>query len=245
MLVNPRSSLPDSVNSKVHPKSPSVSETRRLLSYLKPYTWQLTVATTALLLGSAIGLVFPLVIQNLVNTVLADGTSQQLNQITLALIGIFLIRAIFYYFQTYWLSYIGERIVVDLRNQVYEHLQMLSIRFYTDRRVGELISRLSSDVTVIRTALTSNIATVLSQGITFIGSLALMLWLNWQLTLFILVLAPIVIASAAYFGAKLRKLSTLVQDQLADSSAVAEEALSNVRIVKAFTREILRDRKIF
>ena len=237
MLINRRSAYPDATEKIERPKSPSISETRRLLSYLKPYKKPLVFATAALLFGSAIGLIFPLVIQNLVNTVLANGSLTQLNQITLALIGIFLIRAVFYYFQTYWLSYIGERIVVDLRTQVYQHLQILSIRFYTDRRVGELISRLSSDVTVIRTALTSNIATVLSQGITFIGSLVLMLWLNWQLTLFILVLAPIVIASGAYFGAKLRKLSTVVQDQLADSSAVAEEALSNVRIVKAFTRE--------
>lgn len=197
----------------------------------------MAVATITLLIGSGIGLIFPLIIQNLVNTVLTKAGMEQLNQMTLLLIGVFLVRAVFYYFQTYYLSYVGERIVVDLRTQVYEHLQTLSIRFYADRRVGEIISRLSSDVTVLRTVLTNNIATVLGQAVTFIGSLALMLYLNWKLTLFILVLTPIVIASAAYFGARLRKLSTQVQDQLADSTATAEEALSNVRVVKAFSRE--------
>jgi ATP-binding cassette, subfamily B, bacterial MsbA len=233
-LRRPKSNAPEK---KVGAKLPSSSETRRLISYIKPYRGAMAVATITLLLGSAIGLIFPLIIQDLVNTVLSKGNLAELNRITLLLIAVFLIRSIFYYFQTYYLSYIGERIVVDIRTQTYEHLQALSIRFYNDRRVGELISRLSSDVTVIRTALTNNIATVISQGITFIGSLALMLYLNWRLTLFILLLAPIVIASAAYFGARLRKLSTIVQDQLAESTATADEALSNIRVVKAFTRE--------
>lgn len=237
MFSNFRSSRSTPAEEKKHLKPPSINEIRRLISYLKPYKGPMAIATTALLLGSGIGLIFPLLVQNLVNTVLAQGSLIQLAQITLVLIGVFLIRAVFYYFQTYWLSYVGERIIVDLRTEIYQHLQLLSVRFYTDRRIGELISRLSSDVTVVRTALTNNIATVLSQTITFAGSLVLMLILNWQLTLFILILAPIVILSAAIFGARLRKLSTQVQDQLASSTAVAEEALNNIRIVKAFTRE--------
>jgi subfamily B ATP-binding cassette protein MsbA len=136
------------------------------------------------------------------------------------LIGTFLIRSIFYYFQLYWLSYVGERVVVDLRRQLYVHLNQLSLRFFADRRIGEIISRLSSDVTIVRTALTNNVATVLSQSVTFIGSLVLMLVLNWRLTLFILLLAPLVVICAAIIGGRLRKLSTQVQDQLADSTAM-------------------------
>jgi subfamily B ATP-binding cassette protein MsbA len=175
--------------------------------------------------------------QNLVNTVFQEGNQSELNRITVILVVTFLLRAALYYLQGYSLSYIGERIVTDLRRQVYAHLHTLSLRFFTDRRVGELISRLSSDVTIVRSALTTSVATFLSQSVTFVGSLVLMLVLNWRLTLFILLLAPLVVASAAFFGARLRRLSTDVQDQLADSSALAEEALSNNRIVKAFTRE--------
>ena len=175
--------------------------------------------------------------QNLVNSVFQQESQLELNRITKILVFTFLARAAFYYFQGYSLSFIGERIVTDLRRQVYENLQSLSLRFYTERRVGELISRLSSDVTLVRAALTNNVATVLSQSVMFIGSLVLMLILNWRLTLLILIMTPLIVASAAVFGAKLRKLSTEVQDQLADSSALAEEALSNARIVKAFTRE--------
>lgn len=218
-------------------RPPSMQEVRRLLSYLSPYRGAMGIAITSLLFGAALGLVFPWIVQNLVNSVFAKSDQNQLNRITLLLIGTFLLRSIFYYFQVYWLSFVGERVVVDLRRQVYAHLHQLSLRFFADRRIGEIISRLSSDVTIVRTAVTGNVAVVLSQTVTFIGSLVLMLVLNWRLTLFILALAPLVAASAVVFGGRLRKLSTEVQDQLADSTAIAEEALGNTRIVKAFTRE--------
>jgi ATP-binding cassette, subfamily B, bacterial MsbA len=218
-------------------RQPSRQEIRRLLSYLSPYRRAMGIAIITLLFGSALGLVFPWIMQNLINSVFVQGDQTELNRITLLLIGTFLVRSIFYYFQIYWLSYVGERIVVDLRRQLFTHLNELSLRFFADRRIGEIISRLSSDVTIVRTALTNNVATVLSQSVTFIGSLVLMLVLNWRLTLFILLVAPLIVACAAIIGGRLRRLSTEVQDQLADSTAVAEEALSNTRIVKAFTRE--------
>ncbi|HEX7975239.1 MAG TPA: ABC transporter transmembrane domain-containing protein [Anaerolineales bacterium] len=226
-----------SKDSEPAPVRPTMDEVRRLLGYLRPYRGRMVVAVISLVFGAALGLVFPWIMQNLVDAVLSKGNYAELNRITLILILTFLVRSVFYYFQVYYLSYVGERIVVDLRQQTYRHLHELSLRFFTDRRVGELVSRLSSDVTLVRTALTNNVATVLSQGLTFIGSLVLMLVLNWRLTLFILVLAPILIASGAVFGTALRKLSTEVQDKLADSTALAEEALGGVRVVKAFTRE--------
>lgn len=230
-------SRPRSTESGSKPVRPTMDEVRRLLGYLKPYRRRMVVAAISLVFGAALGLVFPWIMQNLVDTVLSKGNYSELNRITSILILTFLVRSVFYYFQVYYLTYVGERIVVDLRQQTYRHLHELSLRFFTDRRVGELVSRLSSDVTLVRTALTNNVATVLSQGLTFIGSLILMLVLNWRLTLFILVLTPILIASGAVFGAALRKLSTEVQDKLADSTALAEEALGGVRVVKAFTRE--------
>lgn len=208
-----------------------------MFSYLRPYRGPMSIAVVSLVFGAALGLVFPWIMQNLVDTVLGQGNLAELNRITLILIATFFLRSIFYYIQVYKLSYVGERIVADLRSQTYQHLHELSLRFFADRRVGELVSRLSSDVTLVRSALTNNVATVLSQSLTFAGSLALMLVLNWRLTLFILALAPLIAASGAIFGARLRKLSTEVQDQVADSTALAEEALSGVRVVKAFARE--------
>jgi subfamily B ATP-binding cassette protein MsbA len=216
---------------------PSIQETRRLLAYLKPYKKPMGIAIVALIFGAILGLVFPWILQNLVDAVFVQNNQQLLNQITLILIVTFLIRSVFYYFQVYFLSYVGERIVVDLRTQVYEHLHLMSLGFYSERRVGELVSRLTSDVTIVRSALTNNVATVLSQSLTFIGSFVLMLVLNFTLTMYILLVTPIIIGLGAVFGARLRRLSTDVQDELADSTAMAEEALSSVRVVKSFTRE--------
>ena len=233
-----RSSRARTASAEALPKTPpSASEIRRLLRYVAPYRRYMIIATVGLLGGAALGLVFPWIMLNLVDAVLGQHDLAELNRITLVLIGTFLARGVFYYIQNYALAYAGERIVVDLRREVYAHLHDLTLRFFNDRRVGELVSRLSSDVTLVRAALTNNVAQVLSQVLTFAGSLVLMLVLNWRLTLFILVLAPLVALSGALFGRRLRKLSTVVQDQLAEGTAMAEEALSGARVVKAFTRE--------
>ena len=216
---------------------PSVDELRRLFAYLAPYRLRLGIAVAALVCSAALGLVFPWIMQNLVDTVLSQRDLAQLNRITLFLLGTFLVRSIFMYFQYYALAYIGQRIVTDLRKSTYIQLNRLGLGFFAERRVGELVSRLASDVTQVRAVLTNSVAQVLTQSLTFAGSLVLMLVLNWRLTMFILVLAPLLVLSAWYFGRRLRRLSTQVQDQLAESNALAEEALSGVRVVKAFTRE--------
>jgi len=216
---------------------PSREQILRLFRYLRPYLPQMTIALIALVISSALSLVFPWIMQNLVDAVFGRNDAAELNRITLILLATFLANAGFRFIEGYCLTYVGERVVVDVRRETYAHLHQLSVRFFADRRTGELLSRLASDVTLLRAALTSNLATVLGQSISFLGSLVLMLALNWRLSLFILVLAPVISISAALFGRRLRKLSTQVQDQLAESNAAAEEALSGVRVVKAFNRE--------
>jgi subfamily B ATP-binding cassette protein MsbA len=216
---------------------PSRDQILRLFRYLRPYWGAMSIAFIALIVGSALGLVFPWIMQNLVDAVLGRGDLAELNRITGFLIATFLIRSVFYYFQGYYLTYAGERVLIDLRRATYAHLHRLSVRFFADRRTGELISRLASDVTLVRGALTGSLVSALGQAITLIGSVALMLALNWRLSLFILAIVPVIVAGGAYFGARMRKLSTEVQDQVADSSAIAEEAIGNVRVVKAFARE--------
>lgn len=224
-------------------RMPTRSELSRLFSYLKPYRGRMVIAIIALLVSSALNLVFPWVIQNVVDSVLVNSDRGELNRITAVLIFTFLVRAVFTYIQNYSLTYTGERIVTDLRQQVYAHIHSLSLRFFALRRTGELISRLASDATLVRSVLTSNIAAVLGQTLTFIGSLTLMLVLNWRLSLFMLGLVVMIVASAAVFGYRLRTMSTGVQDETANSNAQAEEALSAIRVVKAFHREDFETRR--
>jgi subfamily B ATP-binding cassette protein MsbA len=209
----------------------------RLLGYLKPYRGRMGLAILALLLSSGFGLAFPLVIVRLLDSVTKANSYAPLNLLAGALVIIFLLQATFSFFQSYLLSYIGERIVYDLRTSLYSHLQQLSLEFYALRRVGDLVSRLSSDVTQMRTMLTNTLTQLLSQVLTLVGSIAILLTLNARFTLFILALAPVLIAIAFTFGRRIQKGSTRIQDQLAESTVVAEEGLQGIRVVKSFGRE--------
>lgn len=210
---------------------------RRLLSYLKPYWVRMALATLALMLSSAFGLAFPLVIVNLLDSVTKAKDFGPLNLLAGVLVGLFLLQAAFSFFQSYLLSYIGERIVLDLRTSLYQHLQKLSLDFYASRRVGDLVSRLSSDVTQMRNMLTNSLTSLLTQLLTLIGSISILLTLNTSFTLFILALVPVLIVIAVVFGRGIQKGSMEVQDQLADSTVVAEEGLQGIRVVKSFGRE--------
>src|SRR5258706_6064105 len=210
---------------------------RRLLGYLKPYWGKMSLALLALLASGGFGLAFPLVIVRLLDSVTKAKTFGPLNNLALLLIGIFLLQALFTSIQSYLLSYIGEHIVYDLRTSLYNQLQRLSLSFYSSRRVGDIVSRLSSDVTQMRTMLTSNLTGFLSQILALVGSIIIVLTLNTRLTLFILALVPVLILVAAVFGSRVQKASTQIQDQLADSTVVAEEGLQGIRVVKSFGRE--------
>ena len=209
----------------------------RLFSYLKPYRSRMALAILALLLSTGSGLAFPLVIVRLLDSATKVKTYGPLNMLAGVLIGIFLFQSAFSFIQSYLLAYIGEKIVLDLRTSLFAHLQQLSLDFYAVRRVGDLVSRLSSDVTQMRTMLTSNITMLLTQFLTLVGSIVIVFTLNARLTLFILGMVPVLILVAMVFGRRIRKISTTIQDQLAASTVVAEEGLQGIRVVKSFGRE--------
>jgi ATP-binding cassette, subfamily B, bacterial MsbA len=210
---------------------------RRLIGYLKPYKARLGLALIGLLLSAATSLVFPAVISTVVDSVLVAGDADLLNRITLALILVFLLSSAASLIERYNLFFIGEKIVVDVRTQLYDHLQTLSLGFFVNRRVGELISRLSSDVTTMRNVLTGNISTLLQQSVIMTGAIIIMLLINWRMSLFILGMVPIIGLLGMAFGALLRRISTQIQDELAEATTVADEVLQNIREVKSFGRE--------
>lgn len=215
----------------------------RLIAYLRPYIPRLLLAITALVFSAGLSLVFPAVIggvgpvPGLLDTVLNEQSIDLLNTITIALLGVFLLRSFTTFIETYNLNYIGERLVVDIRKQLYAQLQAMSLKFYADRRVGELVSRISSDVTVMRTAMTNNLTTLLQQILILTGSVVIMFLINFRLSLFILVIIPIIAVVVVTFGYYLRRVSTEVQDEIAGATVVAEEVMQNIREVKSFVRE--------
>ncbi len=209
----------------------------RLLGYLRPYWGRLVIALIALLATTLIGLIFPFVIQMLIDGVLQTRDMGALNRITGALVVLFVVRFFFGYFERFMLEYVGERVVIDIRQQVYRHLLELPVQFFNDRRSAEIVSRLASDASLVRTALTNNIATLIGQLLTLVGAIAIVVMINWRMTLFVLGLAPVMALIAAFFGRRVRAISTEVQDELAGSSTIVEEVLQGIRVVKSFVRE--------
>jgi subfamily B ATP-binding cassette protein MsbA len=210
---------------------------RRLFRYVRPYWLQMTVATIALLISSLIALALPWAVSLLVDSVFTSGDATLLNQIALGLLVLFVIQSGFYFVEAYFLERIGQRVVADLRLDLHRRLLTLPAFFFDNRRVGEMVSRVTNDVTLVQTVLTQTPVAFLRQIVTFAGALAIMIWTNWQLTLFVAALIPPLTLFAIFFGRRIERVSTQVQDRLADSTTVLEESLSGIRVIKSFGRQ--------
>ena len=232
-----RAERPNVFSGDLNPAALKTINWKRLLGYLKPYRGRMALAILALLAGSGLGLAFPLVIVRLLDSVTQMHNLGSLSLLAGLLLIIFLCQAAFSFLQSYLLAYVGEHIVYDLRTSLYAQLQSFSLDFYSSHRVGDLVSRLGNDVTQMRTLLTSNLTMILSQVLTLIGSIVILFTLNTRFTLFILALVPVLLLVAFVFGSRIRKTSARIQDQLADSTVVAEEGLQGIRVVKSFGRE--------
>ena len=209
---------------------------RRILRLSRPYRRRLAAALALTVLGSLVALVVPLGLRELVDAVFQEANRTLLNRLSVGLILLFLFRAAAAFGGNYLLGWTGERVVADLRKRVYRHLHRQSLRFFADHRTGDLTSRLTNDVGSVRTAVTQALSDLLTQSLSLLGSVVLMTVLNWRLSLIIFLIVPLVTGLAVYFGRKIRALAREVQDRLADTTAVAEEALAAVRVVKAFAR---------
>ncbi len=210
---------------------------RRLFGYLRPHWRPFAIALVGLVIGSGLGLAFPLIIAGVTTEIIAGGDGAGLDRLILMLIGLFCAQAAGGFLQTYLLGVVGERVVAQLRGELFGRLITLSLDFHASRRVGELISRLSSDVTLVRTVLTQTITSLLSSMIGLVGSVIILFTLSPTLLFIILLLAPALIVVAIVFGRPLQRVSTEVQDTIARSTTSAEEALSGIRVVKSYVRE--------
>ena len=210
---------------------------RRLFGYLRPHAVPFAIALVGLLLGSGLALLVPLVIAGLVTSVVEGGDAAGLDRLIAALVVLFLAQSLGSFLQAYFLGVVGERIVATMRSQLFDRLVTLSLDFHSGSRVGELVSRLSSDVTLVRTMLTQTTTSMLSSLIGLIGSVVILFTLNPTLLLIAVVLTPALLAVAFVFGRPLERVSTEVQDAIAHSTATAEQALGGIRVVKSYVRE--------
>ncbi len=210
---------------------------KRLMGFIRPYWRMMTISIAALIVSVSLSLILPLAVRNLVDFVFVDQDPSSLNQLAGALLVVFILQALFAFVHQYTLAFVGEHAIADIRSAVYDHLQALSLSFFAERRTGELVSRLTNDVTLLQQAITTNLVMLLRQIITLIGSVILLFVLNWQLTLLILAIIPVITLLMVWLGNYIRAASVGVQDSLAEVANVAQETTSGVRIVKSFARE--------
>lgn len=217
--------------------SPSIwSHLWRILQLGRPYRSRLVLAILMGMAASALYLVFPLGLKVLIDTVLTGTDARTLNLLALGLLALFLTQAVVTFFGNYLLDWTGERIIADLRLRLYTHLHRLSLRFFNKERTGDITSRLTNDVGSVRVATTDALVELVSVVLKLGGSAAVMMLLNWRLSVLIFLVIPFAALSTRAFGNRLRTLSRNVQDRLADSTSIAEEVISSIHVVFSFAR---------
>ena len=214
-----------------------MKEFLKILKYARPYTKSLIFAFLCLALTSLINLVLPLIVRNMINAVIVLKDSEVLDGLAWDLIIIIGLQAVFAVTHNYIFGFVGHRMTTDFRVEFFSHIQSLSLRFFQERRVGEILSRMSNDITVIENALVTIPVALLRQSITLLGAMTIILYLNWKLTGLILLILPPLMIFARVFGRRLKMFSAKLQDELAQAVVVLEEVISSIKIVKSFTRE--------
>lgn len=212
------------------------------MSYTAPYRSRLVVGMVAVGVASLLTLVFPLLIRELLNSAFApgaalEGATSVLNRTVFLLFGVMLVQALFNYLRTYNLGRVGEAVVADLRKALFAHLLTLGVPYFEERKTGELTSRLTSDIATVQGAVSQALAQLVNQAITLLGGLVVLFVLEVRLTAVMLAIVPAVVLATAFFGRRLRHVSTRFQDLVAAANADAEEAISGIRVVKSFTAE--------
>ncbi len=197
----------------------------------------LALATLTLVLSALIGLAFPMVVRYLLDAAFIDKSRTVLDRIAVGLIVLFSIQALLNYAQTYLLSAVGERVVAGLRQELFSRLLTMPPGFFAERRTGELTSRLTTDIGLLQGVLSHQIAEFSRQMLALVGGIILLTLMQPRLTLTALAVVPLVVGSALFFGRRLRRMTTSVQDKVADATASAEEAFSQIRTVQSFVQE--------
>ena len=210
---------------------------KRLMSYVRPYLPRLSLAVICIIAAASANLYVPWVIKEVIDKVLAEKDMMMLNTIAFGIVVVYLLRGIFFYGQTYLMSYIGQRVIIDIRQAVYRHLQRLSLSYYEKRQTGTIMSYITNDVAALQGALVDSIIELVTELSILLGSISMMFYLHWKLSALTLVTTPLVAYTMNIFGKKLRNTSTVMQERVADITSVLQETISAVRVVKSFVRE--------
>jgi|UniRef100_UPI0040493793 ABC-type multidrug transport system fused ATPase/permease subunit len=238
---------------KVQLTRDSYKKATKIFSYLKPYRLQYTIGWIFLVLSTTIGLVFPVLLGQLLGagngakTSMADVIKtidlSNINTVATALFILFGAQAVFSYFRVVLFTNVTESTLRDLRSDVFQRLLHLPMDFFNRNTVGELTSRLSSDITQIQETLRTTVAEFFRQIVMIVGGISILLFISWKLALIMLGTVPVIAIVAVIFGRFIRRLAKEAQDKTASANATAEEALTGIGNIKAFTNELFSMRR--
>ena len=221
----------------------SLAPLKALLPRLRPYAGRLAVCAVCLVVAAAVGLAFPQVVRHLLDAAFQQRDRAQLDRIAIGLVLAFALQGAMNFIQVFLLTSTSERVIAKLREDVFAHLVRLSPGFYTERRTGELTSRLSADLAVLQTLMGTWVSELSRQTLFLVGGIVLLTLTHPRLTTTTLAVVPIVVGTAFFFGRRLRRASTGVQDRVAEAMGMADEAFSQIRTVQSFVREAEETRR--
>jgi ABC transporter fused permease/ATP-binding protein len=209
----------------------------RLTVLMRPYRMRFFFAVFALLAASSLTLVYPQAARYAVDVGMGSKTTDGLDLIVGGILVLFVINAVFVWLRHYTLTWLGERVVTDLRGLVYDRLLTLPLSWFHERRSGELVGRLASDVTVVEGVVGSELSMAMRNGVQILGALVLLFVIDVKLTLLMLAIVPPIVLTTIYFGRKIRRMARAVQDQLANVSGQVQESVGAISTVQSFVRE--------
>jgi len=210
---------------------------RRLLQFVKPYWRRLAGAMVCMLMVSGATSASAFLVKPVLDDIFFKKDLFMLKLLPFAIIALFLVKGIFDYGQSYLMSYVGQRIIADLREKIYNHLQSLSLSFFTRHPTGVLMSRIINDVNLVQGAVSEAVTGLIKDFFTIIGLVVVVFYRDWKLALVAMVVFPLAIYPLVKFGRKLRSYSYRSQTTMGDISAILMETISGNRIVKAFNME--------
>ncbi len=213
------------------------SPIRFLVKYTKKYWLKLFLAVVFMVSSSILNVLPPYLFKSVVDDVLISKNMLMLNVICLSLILIFGLKAVTTYFQHYFMNEAGQSVVMDIRIDLYDHMQRMSLKRIYASRIGELMSRITGDAAVLQNVVTSTFIDLMFNFITFLGMFTFILYINWKLTCLIILVLPIIGYMLSFASKKLRRAGHNVQEHLADITATAQEAFSAIRVVRSFATE--------
>ncbi|HZM12950.1 MAG TPA: ABC transporter transmembrane domain-containing protein [Bacteroidales bacterium] len=212
-------------------------ELSQLYMFLKPYGWLFALGLICLMVSTGASLLFPKLLGDMVDIANKGEMLGRIRHTGILLLVILTGQALFSYFRTRLFVMVTEKTLASIRQHLYNHLIRLPMSFFSERRVGELNSRVSSDIALLQDSLTGTLADLLSQMLVIIGGITFMMISSFQLTLFTLAIVPAMALFAFYSGRAIRRYSKKAQSYVAESNTIVEETLQGIQNVKAFTNE--------